>query len=228
MSVNTRGKKRDTLVYVLVNASTYYGWKRKDLASLSGVTEADLTTIGHLKAEGATLAAGSRIIIGAKNPQPARITRRITTATVGQQQSISTFCAYDKTAAALGAKWTVAQSRKAVTLQAPSASRGSQTAIATLSDGSKYCFSMNKADFDSYATELGLDAASTITTETERNKLVSGSTRPKPGRAAKRLEDGSSFSSFFSSAKQGDMLGAGYSILSEEMVIAVASGGGGT
>lgn len=226
MSVNTRGKKRDTLVYVLVNVKTYYGWKRKDLSSLAGITEADLTTIGHLKAEGATLTPGNIIIIGAKAPQPARITRRISTATVGQQQSVSTFCAHDKTSAALGAKWSISESKKAVNLQAPSASKGSHSAIAILSDGSRYCFPMNKADFDTYGAELGLTGAATITTAAERNTLVSGSTRPKPGRATKRLEDGSTFSCYFSTDKQGDMMELGYSIREEEMVIAVPGGQG--
>lgn len=228
MSSFTRGKKREDLVYVLVNAAMYYGWKRKDISSLSGIAESDLTNIGHLKAEGATLTAGNVIVIGAKSPQPARVTRRIANATVGQQQTVSTFCAHDKLAAALSAKWNVAQSRKGVTLRAPNANRSSVTAIATLSDGSKYCFPMNKADFDSFSAELGLESATVITTDTERNKLVAGSSRPKPGRASKLLDDGSSFSSFFSTDKQGDILEAGYAILSEEIVIATGTAGGGT
>ncbi|MBE9208835.1 hypothetical protein IQ244_20270 [Nostoc sp. LEGE 06077] len=227
MPAFTRGKKREDLVYVLVNPTMYYGWKRKDIAALGGISEGDLTNIGHLKAEGATLAAGSIVVIGAKSPRPARVSRKISNATVGQQQSVSTFCAYDKLATALGAKWNVAESRKAVTLRPPSAARSSVTAIATLSDASKYCFPMNKADFDLFAAEVGLEAASTITTDTARNKLVSGSTRPRPGRASKLLEDGSSFSSFFSSSMAGDMLELGYAILEEEVVIAVSSGGGG-
>ncbi|AFY43664.1 hypothetical protein [Nostoc sp. PCC 7107] len=223
----TRGKKREDLVYVLVNQSMYYGWKRKDIAALGGISEADLTNIGHLKAEGATLTAGNVIVIGAKSPQPARVTRKISNATVGQQQSVSTFCAYDKLAAALGAKWNASTSRRAVTLRAPVATRGSLTAIATLGDGSKYCFPMNKADFENYGAELGLTNATTINTDLERNKLVSGSTRPYPGRASKLLEDGSTFSSFFSTAGQGAALTAGYAILSEEVIISNAAPSGG-
>lgn len=229
MSINTRGKKREDLVYVLVNAGMYYGWKRKDFSTIAGISDTDLTTIGHMKAEGATLTAGNIIVIGAKAPQPARVTRKIANAAVGQQQSISTFCAYNKLSEALGAKWNVSSTRKAVTLRAPNANRGSVTAIAVLTDGStsiKYCFPMNKADFDSFGVELGLEAATTITTDLERNKLVSGSTRPYPGRATKLLDDGSTFSSFFSTAKQGDLLTAGYAILSEAVVISTGAGGG--
>lgn len=228
MSSFTRGKKREDLVYVLVNAGMYYGWKRKDFATIAGISDADLTTIGHLKAEGATLTAGNIIVIGAKSPQPARVTRKIANATVGQQQTISTFCAHDKLTAALGAKWNVTTSRKGVTLRAPSATRGSLTAIATLGDNSMYCFPMNKADFDAFGAELGLESASQNITDTERVKLVSGSSRPYPGRASKLLEDGSTFTSFFSTANQSAMLTAGYAILSEEVVISNGTAGGGT
>ncbi|QMS87308.1 hypothetical protein HUN01_06815 [Nostoc edaphicum CCNP1411] len=222
----TRNKKREDVIFVAVNPVVRFGWKSKNLASISGISQTDLTTdLGHT-AQSAVTGSGLILVIGAQAPKPARVTKRISNATVGQQQSVSTFCAYDKLATALGKSWNLSKNRRSVTLRASSAQRGSLTAVATLSDGSLYCFSMNKADFEAYGAELGLEHSETIS-NTERNKLVSGSSKPRPGRASKQLTDGSNFSSFYSTSMAENVSTAGYDILSEEIVLVASSGGGG-
>lgn len=226
MSNNTRGKKRSNLVFVLVNDSMYFGFKPKDISSLPGVSSSDVTALGHVQ-PGAVVTGKIRII-GAQAPKPPRVTKRLSGATVGQQQTVSTYCAYPSIGAAQAAGWSLTKSRRGVTLRASSASRASLTAIATLGDGSLYCFPMNKADFEEYGAELGLESAASITSDAERKKLVSGSSIPYPGRAAKLLANGSTFSSFFTSSKLGDVSQAGYDILSEEIILAASSGGSGS
>lgn len=218
MSSYTRGKKRENLVFVLINDLVYFGFKPKDLSSLMGITTSDITALGHVAVSAAV--AGKIRIIGSQAPKPPRVSKKISGASVGQQRSVSTFCAYPSIATAQGAGWNLTKSRRSVTLRASSTDRPSLTAIAKLGDTSLYCFPMNKADFELYGTELGLESAATITTEAERKKLVSGASIPYPGRASKLLAGGSTFSSFFTTSKQGDVSTAGYDILSEEKIIA--------
>ncbi|BAZ50507.1 hypothetical protein NIES4103_31230 [Nostoc sp. NIES-4103] len=216
----TRNKKRENLVFVAVNPIIRFGWKVKDLAAISGISSADLTNdLGHI-AENAVTGSGIILVVGAQAPKPARVTKKIANAAVGQQQSISTFCAHDKLGTAIKKGWNVTKNRNSVTLRASNPSRPSQTAIASLSDNSLYCFPMNKADFEAYGAELGLVPASGIS-GTESDKLVSGSSKPRPGRASKILSDGSSFSSFYSTSTKKAVIDAGYDILSEELVLTV-------
>lgn len=213
----TRNKKRSELVFVLVNGLVYFGFKPKNLTQFSGISSSDITALGHTLADNTSL--GLIKIIGAQAPKPPRVKKKLPNASVGQQQSISTFCAYNQLVAAQAEGWNLLESRKSVILRASNASRGSLTAIAKLSDDSLYCFPMNKADFESYGAELGLINSTSVTTEAERKHLVSGSSYPYPGRASKSLANGSTFSSFFATAKQEDLLDALYDILSEEKVI---------
>lgn len=219
MSSYTRGKKRPNTVFVIVNDLMYFGFKPKDLASLPGIAAADITALGHVQPN--AVAAGKIKIIGASAPNPPRVMKK-TGATAGQQQSVSTFCGYNNIGLAQAAGWTLTKSRTGVALRSQTSPRQSLTAIAELSDGSLYCFPMNKADFESYGAALGLKNSTTITSDAERNKLVSGASIPYPGRAALLLAGGSTFSSFFSTASQGSVAEAGYDILSEEKVLASA------
>ncbi len=221
----TRGKTRPTLVFVAINDLLVFGFKPKDISSLTGVSASDVTALGHQAVS--AVAAGKIRVIGSQAPKPPRVGKRLSGAAVGQQQSVSTYCSYTSISAAQAAGWNLIKGRRSVSLKASNASRPSLTAIATLSDGSLYCFPLNKADFDSYASELGLESATTVTTDTERKKLVSGSSTPYPGRASKLLAGSSTFSTFFSTSKQGDVSTAGYDILSEERVIATGAAGGG-
>jgi len=212
----TRNKKRSELVFVLVNGLVYFGFKPKNLTQFSGISNTDITALGHILADDAS--AGLIKIIGAQAPKPPKVKKKLPNASVGQQQSISTFCAYNQLVAANAEGWNLLESRKSVTLRALSASRGSLTAIAKLSNDSLYCFPMNKADFEAYSAELGLRTSANLT-DVERSKLVAGSSIPYPGRASKKLDDGSTFSSFFSTEKQAEIAEAGYDIVSEQKVM---------
>jgi hypothetical protein len=223
MPAYTRGKKRENLVYVDINQYCFFLFKSKDLSSLSGISTSDVTALGH-KTEASVSADTTRIrIIGASAPKPPRATKKLSNAAAGTQQSASTFCGYSSIATAQVAGWKITKTRRSVSLRAASALRGSLTAIAELSDGSHYCFPMNKADFDSYGASLGLKTAVTITTATELGKLVAGSSIPRPGKASIELATGSSFSSFYSSDKRSDAASAGFSIMSEEIVLKAAN-----
>ncbi len=219
----TRDKKRDQLVYVPLNSTLYYGFKTKDLSSIAGITASDLTNqLGHVDAATAAGLTGKILILGANAPKPPRVTKKIANAAPGTQQTVGTFCARGKLATAMSAGWNVSDRGGNVTLRAPNASSGSQTAIAELSDGTLYCFPLNKEDFTSYGASLGLKSASDITTQTERDKLVAGTSKPRPGRAKIVLGSGSTFQSFFSTSAADDLPGAGFDILEEEIILSVA------
>lgn len=216
----TRGLKRENLVFVLVNDSMYFGFKPKDIAALPGVSAGDVTALGHVAPS--AVPAGKFRIIGANAPKPPRVTKRLGGA-VGTQQTISTYCSFNSVASAQTAGWSLTKSRSGVMLRSPNSPRPSQTAIAELGDGTLYCFPMNKADFQSYGGELGLQASTVITTNMERNKLVSGSSFPRPGRATKLLASGASFTSFFSTENLESLMEAGYDIISEEKILVGAA-----
>lgn len=226
MPAYTRGKKRGDIKYVKVTTNMFFGFKPKDISSIAGVTEGDIAALGHI-APGSVPPAAI-LVLGANAPKPPRVSRRIKTATVGQQQTVGTFCGFDKMADAQEKGWNIVKYRKGVMLRAVNASRGSQTAIAELSDGSLYCFPMNKADFELFGAELGLKSSATVQSETEKSKLVSGSSTPYPGKASKLLEDGSTFSSFFSTSKGSETAFNGaYDVISEEKIVRRESAGEG-
>lgn len=222
----TRNVKRDKLVFVPVNAKILFGFKTKDFASLGGISSSDITALGHLTAESASTQSGKILVIGASAPTPPRVTKRLENAAAGNQRSASTFCSSTSLASALNAGWTLSKQGRGVLLKAASASRGTLTAIATLSNGAKYAFPMNAADFNQYGAALGLESSAAITTDTERNALVRGSRVPYPGKASIELGDGGTFTSFFSTSKAGDLGEAGFNQLTEEVVLNTVSSGG--
>lgn len=218
-----RGKKRDQMTYVLVSEFAYFGFKTKDLSSVAGVTAADLTALGHVRGTAQAPfqpAAGRIVIVGANAPKPPRATKRIASAAAGAQQSVSTFCAVNNTGLAMAAGWNISKQRRGVFLRPVTSAKNSVTAIAELSDGSLYCFPMNKADYNTYAAQLGLKDSATEQSATEKAKLVSGSTIPKPGKASLEVSGGGSFSSFYSTSAKDTAAQAGFSIMTEEVVIA--------
>lgn len=216
----TRNVKRDNLVFVPCNTKIHYGFKTKDLSALGGVSSADVTALGHLSASAATAVAGAILVIGASAPKPPRVKKAISNAAAGAQKSVSTFCSKTGLGVALSAGWSLVNQGVTVSLRAASAQSGSISAIATLSNGAKYVFPMNKADFDAYGAALGLESSTDITTTTERDSLVRGSSTPKPGKASKILDGGGTFSSFYTDGT--NVATAGFNILNDELVIAAA------
>lgn len=213
----TRNKKRSDLVFVAINQYLYFGFKPKDLTSFPGISSEDITALGHILTN--AIPEGGLRIIGANAPKPPRVTKKISNATIGQQQRVSTLCGYDNLLLAQAKGWNLTKSRLSVSLKPASANRGSLTAIAILSNSIHYCFPMSKPDFDSFGAELGLKSPAQITSTIDRLKFVSGSTSPKPGKASKKLEDGSLFTSFYSDAKESDLTGNGWNILSQENIL---------
>lgn len=199
MPTFTRGIKRDQTKYVLVNPSLYYGFRTKDLSAVPGVTAGDLTALGHVDAPAGGLAS----CFGANAPKPPRVSKALASTGPEQQASISSFCAYDQLAAALGAGWNLAKDGRAVGLR--NTARTVTAVIAIDTAGPYYCFPMNAADFASYATELGLLSSSSMTTAVEQELLVRGASYPKPGRAMKELESGATVNSFYSPEKLADL-----------------------
>jgi hypothetical protein len=215
----TRNKKRDNLVYVPINSVLYYGFNTKDLAAISGISSTDLTTtLGHIDAATAAAATGKILILGANAPKPPRVTRKLAAAAAGTQQTISTFCSKAKLSLALADKWNVSHRGKSATLRPANASSGSQSAVAVLSDGTRYAFPMNKEDFTTYGSALGLQAPSQVTGD-ERDKVVSGTSKPRPGRAKIKVESGGTFQSFFSSDSSDSAVTAGFEIVEEELIL---------
>lgn len=219
----TRDKKRDQLTYVPVNDILLYGFKTKDLSSIAGVSLATLQDkLGHISAQAAAALTGKILVLGANAPKPPRVTKKIANASAAAQQSVSTFCSKSTLALAMQDGWTVSNRGRGVILTAPSAAKPQQTAIATLSDGTLYCFSLNKEDFTSFSADLGLEGSSKVTSDTERKKLVFGTNIPKPGKAKRVLPTGATFTSYYSTNKAGSLGTAGFGILTEELVLATA------
>ncbi|MBW4482913.1 MAG: hypothetical protein KME14_10250 [Tildeniella torsiva UHER 1998/13D] len=213
----TRGSLRDVLTFVPMNARLHYGWKTVDLAARTGISAADIKTqLGHMTAAEAQAVASAILVTGANSPKPARVVKRDPTAPISQPSSTSTFVAFNKLAAAAAGGWSLSKPARGVRLTANVDGKRSVTAIAELSDGTLYAFPLNRVDFDRVATVLGLDSAVSITTATERNRLVTGS-RTKPGRCS--IEDnGGVFQTFFSTAAESAAIAAGYNIEKPEFI----------
>lgn len=218
MPAYTRNVLRDKLTFVHLNALLLYGFKTKDLSAIAGVTAANLTALGHLDNAAATALVGLIRVFGCNSPQPYRVTKRLTGATVNTQASISTFCAYDKLAAAAAIGFNMSKARKGVKLTPNSGSRRSVTAIAQLSNAINFAFSMNTADFTAHKVILGLKQSSEITTTAEKNGLITASPSTYPGKAQLVLPAGGTIQTYFTTSQASALATAGWDILSEEIL----------
>lgn len=211
-----RNQPRTRLTFVRVNSIFCFGWKAKDIAEGSGVSASDLTALGHMDVATASAISGRIMVTGANKPKPARVTKKIPNATVAMRSSASTFCAYDKLVTAAAAGWYQSSAAKGVKLQPPGEGIRKVTAIATLSNDCLYAFPLDSADFEANKGPLGLQGATEIQ-DGERLRLVRGS-RTKPGRAAKAVTGGGTFSTFYSSTNETEAAGAGFELLSPEFI----------
>lgn len=217
MPAYTRGVPRDVLTFVKVNSLFMYGWRAPDLASKLGISEADLANeLGHMTVQQASQVAGALLVTGANSPKPMRVVKRDKAAPVTQAASTSTFMSFDKTVTATNAGWVISSYGRGVGLVPEASGNRSLTAVIELSNGALYCFSMNLGDFTLVKTALGLENAASITSATERSKLVTGS-RTKPGRCEKSLGDGN-FSGFYAPAAEEDAIADGFSIKTKERI----------
>ena len=193
----TRGKRRDQTIAVKVATNTYYLFRTKDLASIPGVSEADLTVLGRIVLDdtASNLPTGALTFLRANAPKPPRVVKRLNNSVDNVQSSVATFCSYDALRASLRAGWNVQKDAKEVNIT----TQGKKiTVLAELSNNILYAFSLNKVDFETYGQSLGLVSGEVITTNEERGRVVFASTLPKPGRAKLVLPDGSDFATFCS------------------------------
>lgn len=211
----TRGQLRDQNVAVKLTSTTFYQFKTKDLTSIPGVNASDLTVLGHIPIgeNGSGLPSGATVFLRANAPKPARVGKKVNNDSGNVQSNISTFCSFDALTNTLRAGWNFQKQATTVTLS----TTGKQvTAIAELSNDVLYCFSLNKADFDQYKEPLGLIGAEQINSDPERERLVRGSSLPKPGKAKLKLENGKTFSTFCSHFAP---LTGGFTRISQERLI---------
>jgi hypothetical protein len=205
----TRNKKREKLTFVKVSLTQalFYGFKTKDLASLSGVSADDLIALGHLDAAG--LPATRITIIGANSPKPPRM-RKIVNKTPGAnvQASVSTYCAIDKIATAAAAEWQLVNAGRGVHV---SNNARTVTVGAKIAGGGYYLFPMNAADAASYAETLGLELPTALS-GVERAQAFSGTSYPKPA-VIKIATAAGTFSSFCSHDAIDLALSVGYELV---------------
>lgn len=210
----TRGKSRDQIIAVKLEGNSYYQFLTKDLAAVNGVSEGDLGLLGHIKLGegGGTLPSGAIVFLRANSPKPPRVSKKIT----GTQGSVGTFCGVEALKNALRGGWNLSKDAVTVGLRATATGGRTVTAIAAISNGALYAFPMNKADFESYKEPLKLEGAESIKNDTDRSKLVSGSSLPRPGKAKLVLSTGATFSSFCS---HDAPLSNGFTRMSAERVL---------
>lgn len=217
MPAYTRGSTREILTFVKINPILMYGWKAPDLAAKLGISAGDLDiNLGHMDAVTAQAVAGAILVTGANSPKPARVVKRDRTAPVNQTASTSTFISYDRAAAATADGWTLSSPARGVRLTANLPGQRSITAIAELSNGALYAFPMNQADFSLVAAELGLQDAASITTATERQRLITGA-RTRPGKCSK-IQGTGIMSTYFATDAESAAIAAGWNIDAPEYV----------
>ena len=209
----TRGRLRDQMTYVAVNATLRYGFRTKDLAQVTGVAASDLTALGHV-AIGA-VGGAAVLCFGANSPKPPRATKRLTRSVSNVQGSVSTFCAFNQVSAAIAAGWSV-RSGRSVGLRSTGRTT---TAVVSLGAGqAMYAFPMNTEDFNSYGTDLGLQSGASITSA-ELNRLVTGSSQPRPGRATRILANGVTFTSFYAPEQKEELQQNGWRINTDAILL---------
>lgn len=231
MPASTRGVLRDKLTFVLINDVFAYGWSAADIANASGVTAADLKTgLGHMDPTEAAALSNVIMVTGANAPKPARVTKRIPSATVGSRASVSSFVAYNKLAAANAAGFKGTSRARSISLTAPGPGRRTFSGVVTLSNGVNYLQPVDAiAATPDRLAAFGIQVASQIGA-TEFKKLVRGC-RTKPGRAEVELAEGGGSAILpFSTDKYNDVIAlAGASVKETEFLEYenVAGGGGG-
>lgn len=193
-------RNRPKLKYwVMLNQYLAYGYSGVDISKVSGVTQADLDLLGIGKFE--TFTPTNPIVIGSNSPKPTRVLKRITAG--GIKRTFSTFCAYDKVQAAIQAGWQVAKQGRIRGLR--DVAESTRVGVFIPIGGINYGFNMDRTDFNTYGTALGIQAVTGLTGAADIARLVFGASFPKPGMASIKLADGSTFSSFYDPTKLDDL-----------------------
>lgn len=217
MPASTRGVKRSEVTFVLVSEFLAYGWASADISALPGVSQAELTDgLGHLK-EGSMFTGYVRVM-GANAPKPARVKKQIPNAPFGTRSSVSTFCAYDKLAAAQVAGWQMSKPGRSMKVSVPGAGKRTWTGVMVLSNSLWYAQPVDAIAATPEVTDIiGILRPNQITAN-GRKLLVRGS-RSKPGICEVPLADGSGVAQLpFSTQRRDNVLDAGYSIIRDELI----------
>lgn len=211
MPASARGRKRENTTYVAASEFIMYGFKTYDLTSVTGITQTDLTALGHVAGEGMTPDATKVYVLRANAPKPPRVSKKITAAATGTGASgtgslplsVGTFCAYNKISAAVAAKWTLTKRGRGITFRGEGSSTRQRT-VAVPIGGGYYCWSCDRATFSNYATALGLKGTLSAT---EAAKAFMGASAPKPGVASAKV-NGVTVSSIYDPEQKGTLVGS--------------------
>ena len=218
MPASTRGVKRDQLRFVKINDFCYYGFKTSNLAASSGISDADLLTqLGHEKSE--QTSAGLFKFTGANSPKPAVFRKKFPNAAIGQRAGISTFGAYDKTAAANSGGWALAKRALGVSARAPKPNSRTIDAFVPLSNGLVY---VQPCDATALTPDrLGLLALSHAGIRNYQKRLIRGC-RTKPGKVRVDLGDGATailpYGTYSPITADNIRATPGYEIISDEFI----------
>jgi hypothetical protein len=213
MPTYLRGQPRDILRFVKLYDSPqfYYGWNTKDLASVPGVSEADILSLGHIAP--VNVPQGAIRCFAANTPVPPRVKKVINkNPSAAQQGSTSTFAAPERLKEAETQGWKVTARQKTVAFRS---NDRTVSAGAELEGGGVYVFPLNKLTFDQYGAELGLKAPGTLTAN-QRRGAFTGTSRPRPAVVSFAFQDGSTLTTFCSTANIQQLLQAGWQVIEEE------------
>lgn len=186
-----RGQERDLLRFVKVyeNGELYYGFNTKDFTSLTGygIDQADIDALGHLPLD--QVPQSGILIFRANSPKPQRVKKVINkNPTAEQIGNASTFIAGGRLRQASERGWKLAVDGRRISLVSNSRT---VTAVADLeASQGLFATSMNKNDFDRYADVLGLKSKAGITTDADRRRVFTGTSRPYPNIVGKVVETG--------------------------------------
>jgi hypothetical protein len=181
-----KGVPKEVLWGVKVNSKIIYAWKGKadPAKGITGISDTDvISQLGLINLTESGVPSGFIAIMGANSPKPPRLTFH------SGGRSVTMFCSHDKYRAALRLGWTVAKRGR---------TRGlgdSETQfVATVEIwGLHYCWNAYNdimsvgsggAEDPGMAQLCGIkDAADVLTTDTELDLVIFGTSRPRPAEA---------------------------------------------
>lgn len=221
-----RGKNRPDLKFVHPHTGVLlYGFKPKNYDGVVGITATELTALGWIAAS--AIPAGSITILGANAPKPQRmkfIMNRNPSAAV--QGSASSYCDYPKIKDAIAAGWEPIGSSRGTRIS--NNLRTTTVGAKIDASGALYLFPMNASDGTTFGPQLGLVLPANIS-QADRAKSFSGTSRPKPAKVAKVVDNatGATFSSYCSYDGLDTALGAGFQLITSEVLPPVPFTAGG-
>lgn len=193
MSSVQRGKVRDKETYVKVSATqqVFYGFFTKDLTAIPGISETDVVSgLGHNTPAIVAAITGAITFFGANAPKPAVFKKVINrNPGAGVQGSVTTYGDGTEAAAILGASavgFRKIKDIRKVTFR--NDARAITVGIKLPDSAGIYAQTINTADVNAYATELGLILPGNLSS-IEREKAFRGSSTNRPLKVKKALNN---------------------------------------